>query len=230
MIDISWLAGQHVSFRWLLVGRYAPNPGWYIDEFAIEGIPCSIDFLDPDADADDDGLTNREELERGTDLFDVDTDQDAAWDRTDNCPTEYNYSQEDSDGDGTGDACEDRDEDGVVDPRDNCPDLPNPAQADGDGDGRGDPCDSCPAAYDPYQADTVHPGGPGDACEDPDGDGVPDARDNCPDTANPGQEDADGDGIGDACDRFGIPLDGRGPGNSDGACRRCGDDHGAAGG
>jgi Tol biopolymer transport system component len=39
-------------------------------------------------------------------------------------------------------------------------------------------------------------GGPADG----DGDGVPDVNDNCPSVANPGQEDADGDGQGDACD------------------------------
>ncbi len=109
---------------------------------------------------------------------------------------------------------EDRDGDGVCDAADNCPGSPNPEQENADGDIYGDVCDtdhdpdadgfSTPwelaLGTDPYVPDA-----------NADGDRWPDSHDYCvwlpdpeirefgPDDQQ--NQDADGDGIGDACDR-----------------------------
>jgi len=160
-----------------------------------------------------------------------DADADGIADCFDNCPLAANPAQEDLDGDGLGNLCDDDlDGDGIANSEDNCPFAPNANQTDSDVDGMGDVCDlcrddiyddededglcggldNCPSVHNPLQKDNDRDG-LGDACDpDDDNDGIPDSNDNCPFTYNPGQEDLDGDGSADACeddddDNDGIP-------------------------
>jgi hypothetical protein len=116
-----------------------------------------------------------------------DGDGDGIGDACDNCISHSNLDQADSDGDGVGDAC------------DVCSLITHPDQTDADGDGIGDLCDNCLDSANPDQADQDGDG-MGDLCDDKDKDGLLDSIDNCPLWPNALQTNRDLDGLGDDCD------------------------------
>ncbi|WP_437954919.1 thrombospondin type 3 repeat-containing protein [Sorangium sp. So ce119] len=158
----------------------------------IDNCPGSPNPRQGDADGDGAG----DACDRCAGVGASDEDGDGVCNGVDNCsyeaypggPDTYNPGQEDTDGDGVADLC------------DNCPDVANPDQANSDWMGPGDACDTCWLT----------------GSSNGDMDGLCDHADNCLYAANPGQEDSDGDGFGDACDTCAGP--GTSDWDGDGVC------------
>ncbi|XP_065180857.1 cartilage oligomeric matrix protein-like isoform X1 [Sycon ciliatum] len=159
--------------------------------YAGNGIVCGLD-------GDLDGIPNENISCSGPECM------------ADNCPEFPNSAQEDIDGDGMGNVCDD-DIDGdelTNNPlRDACiftPLPPGVTQRLSDTDTFGDSCDNCPTISNEDQSD-IDGDTVGDVCDDDiDGDGLLNGDDNCPNSNNTNQADGDQDGVGDVCDN--CPL------------------------
>ncbi|MBN1884465.1 MAG: immune inhibitor A, partial [Candidatus Krumholzibacteriota bacterium] len=75
--DLSAYAGHGIQLRFQFRSDLSvTEPGWYIDDFAITASQSDLAVLEASGDEDGDGLTNAEELARGTNPFAADTDGD----------------------------------------------------------------------------------------------------------------------------------------------------------
>ena len=142
-LDLSDYAGKNLRVRFRFESPDSrSSSGWYIDDLALRGADHVLEFVDPLADEDSDGVSNRSEIEQGSDPRRADTDGDSILDGEDNCPLVANSDQADRVvAGGPGDACGDADGDAIVDALDNCPFTATADQIDSDGDGLGDACD-----------------------------------------------------------------------------------------
>lgn len=123
--------------------RFLARPGESYVLYSQPDRPVSFRMGEaPNLSLDKDVLQISEPPSVGNSLYNMaDVDADSIPDRRDNCVRLKNSDQNDENGNGLGDLCDDYDKDGVMNSEDNCPSHPNRDQANADGDKNGDVCD-----------------------------------------------------------------------------------------
>jgi len=171
----------------------------------VDSVTRSIHVLSAGGDVDEDGLSNRAETERGTNILSADTDGDGLSDGNEVNVHGSNATNPDTDGDGISDGNEvstengyetdptnpDSDDDGIPDGEELTSIGTNPAQADTDDDGIPDG-EEIVNGSDGYQTNPTNP--------DSDGDGLTDGAEVNQHGTDPTSADTDGDGIPDGAE------------------------------
>jgi hypothetical protein len=114
--------------RFFACANAANGTGSQLGDY-IECTTFDVVALPGPPDADGDGLSDADEILRGTNPADPDTDNDLVLDGADTCPLLRGAPQADFDGDAFGDACDD------------CRVFADPSQQDADSDGIGNACE-----------------------------------------------------------------------------------------
>lgn len=111
----------------------------------IDDLSLGSASLIEDLDDDNDGVDDRNDTYPTNAALAGDPDADGVDTLVDNCRSNANANQLNTDGDAEGDVCDsDDDNDGKADTSDNCPLISNADQLDSDNDYQGDVCDAEP--------------------------------------------------------------------------------------
>ena len=129
-VEATWYPGVHYGKLWYWQQHFVPGKGFVTELLSNPGSWR--------------GFFVEDYSPKTPPNIPIDIDYDGVEDSNDNCPSQKNPDQTDTNKDGVGDACQmgDQDNDGITDFKDNCRYAANPDQKDQDNDGVGDACEN----------------------------------------------------------------------------------------